>query len=115
MTNMCRQYLITALWASTGDDAQPLDDAYGVEDIAPDSITQAEADCARFVEMAGGLLANQDDEMVGHDLWLTRNGHGAGFWDGDYPEPIGKALTDLAHKMGELNPYVADDGMVYLA
>lgn len=22
--------------------------------------------------------------MAGHDLWLTRNGHGAGFWDGDW-------------------------------
>lgn len=26
-------------------------------------------------------LTQYDPEQIGHDLWLTRNGHGTGFWD----------------------------------
>lgn len=28
-----------------------------------------------------------DDERAGHDFWLTRAGHGAGFWDRRYTGP----------------------------
>ena len=38
---------------------------------------------------------------IGHDLWLTRNGHGAGFWDGDYPDDIEDTLTKGAEALGE--------------
>lgn len=54
------------------------------------------------------------DFNVAHDFWLTRNHHGAGFWDGDYPEPIATQLTNLAHGFGECNLYVGDDGLIYL-
>ena len=50
---------------------------------------------------------------IAHDLFLTRNGHGAGFWDGDWPEPEGSVLTLLAEEMGEAEPYAGDDGMLY--
>ena len=52
-----------------------------------DTVAAAQADCNRFRELAGKLLnENADDTMGAHDFWLTRNGHGAGFWDGDWPE-----------------------------
>lgn len=40
-------------------------------------------------------------EQIGHDLWLTRNGHGAGFWDrkeiyGDHAD----LFTGMARAMG---------------
>jgi hypothetical protein len=57
-----------------------------------------------------GLSAAQ----VGHDFWLTRNGHGAGFWDrgiGDY----GDALTEHAHSFGASDVYVGDDGRLYVS
>jgi hypothetical protein len=55
------------------------------------------------------------DEMgrAGHDFWLTRCGHGAGFWDGDWPEPYATMLTDAAKAFGEVDLYVGDDGMIY--
>jgi hypothetical protein len=31
-------------------------------------------------------------EQAGHDFWLTRQGHGTGFWD--RPEVYGRALAD---------------------
>lgn len=41
--------------------------------------------------------------QMGHDLWLTRNGHSSGFWD--RPEVYGTAdaefFTRLCEAMGE--------------
>lgn len=42
---------------------------------------------------------------LGHDLWLTRNGHGAGYWDrkhvGEAEDAALDRLTDAAHAEGE--------------
>lgn len=36
-------------------------------------------------------------EYLGHDIWLTQNHHGAGFWDRDWlPEGVGERLTEAA-------------------
>lgn len=51
-------------------------------------------------------------EGFGHDLWLTRNGHGAGFWDRGQGE-LGALLTKWATAEGEANLTVGDDGMIY--
>lgn len=37
----------------------------------------------------------------GHDFLLTRNGHGAGFWDRGYPVDIGRDLSTNARAYGE--------------
>ena len=112
-------YLGTALWSSTGDDERPLDATYGVYDFAPEALIDAANDIARFRHLAGDVydLAQEytgyDDARFMHDLWLTQNGHGAGFWDGDYG-PYGDALTRAA-KVGESGIYVGDDGKLYLS
>jgi hypothetical protein len=108
-----RSYLETALWSSTGDDGEPLDRDYVITDFADDAIRQAERDVAEFENEAGALLDHFDSEDIGHDFWLTRNRHGAGFWDGDY-EPYGDQLTDIAQGFGEAHPYVGDDGVLYI-
>ena len=51
-------------------------------------------------------------DHAAHDFILTRNHHGAGFWDGDWFEPYGSLLTDLAHTFPELELYLNDDGLV---
>jgi hypothetical protein len=53
-------------------------------------------------------------ERAGHDFWLTRNGHGAGFWDGDWPEDVGERLTAASKTFGECFLYVGDDGRIHL-
>lgn len=74
--------------------------------------------CEILDDLAGDhwrLPSNRGDEAVGGDLYLTCNGHGAGFWDGDW-EPHGEALTDAAHGAARyLDSYVGDDGRVYIA
>lgn len=43
-------------------------------------------------------------------IYDTRNSHGAGFWDGDWPEPAAMILTDAAHNVGEIEIYTNDRG-----
>lgn len=113
MDNFTREYIGTALWAETGDDGEPLDATYDADDLAPMAIFRAETDCARFRELVGAdAIAGREDQAA-HDFWLTRNGHGAGFWDGDWSEPHATALTEAAHAMGELSAIVGDNGRIY--
>lgn len=57
------------------------------------------------------MLADWSAEQAGHDLWLTRCGHGAGFWDRD--KPHGDELTALVGHgtiFDNRDVYVGDDG-----
>lgn len=42
-------------------------------------------------------------EQAGHDLWLTRQGHGVGFWDRPafYGADLAQRLTAYAEALGE--------------
>lgn len=117
-------YIESALWSSSDENDESggefLDENYGVDDIAPETLQEMANDCAKFQNETGGLWAKIDDfgqytveERAAHDFWLTRNGHGAGFWDGDWPEDIEDALTDAAEKFGEYGLYIGDDGKIY--
>jgi hypothetical protein len=95
-----RHYLVTALWSTCGyeDQADPLDKHFSIEDISDEFKLQAQSDFDKFYAMAQNLFEEDelDFETIGHDFWLTRNRHGAGFWDGDYKN--GEAITELVHK-----------------
>ena len=51
-------------------------------------------------------------DCVAHDFILTRNGHGAGFWDGDWHEPMATKLTELCEKFGEIDIYLSDENLL---
>lgn len=112
MDTFTRQYIETALWSSTDFDGNPLDDQYDADDLAPETLKQMIEDCKDFQEHHSDLW--DDDSRAGHDFWLTRNRHGAGFWDGDYPEPQASKLTDASHAYGSCDLYPGDDGKLYL-
>ncbi len=113
------QYLRTALWSSndesTPEGGDSMDQNYDVDDIAPEAVQLAQQMILKFQKAAGKLLDGLDMTRVAHDLWLTQNGHGAGFWDGDYEDPpgLGDKLTEIASALGEITPYVGDDGVIY--
>ncbi len=115
-----RAYIEAALW-STNDESderggEPMDANYDIYDIEPDTLAKLAADCAKFqAENAADLaLYNHPQwtaaELGGHDFWLTRNGHGCGFWDRNdcLPEDAGQRLTDAAHAYGEVYLEVGD-------
>lgn len=109
-------------------EAQPdaMDSHYSEADLSPEALTRMLVDCAKFeaeqgetirAAIATGEIMPGDGDPRGtaaHDFWLTRNGHGAGFWDGDWPEPMADTLTQAAKAFGECNLYAGDDGRLYL-
>ncbi len=119
-----RAYLECALWSSTDESDEqggdPLDKNYEIEDFAPEALAQAIAECSAFQHACDEYIEGctrtgeyDDTARAGHDFWLTRNGHGAGFWDGDWPEPNATLLDQASKAFGETYPYVGDDGAIY--
>jgi hypothetical protein len=110
-------FLEAALWSSTdnADDSggEPLDKNYDISDIDPKTLASLLKDCDDFCEENAELLARAgDDEQNGHDFWLTRNGHGAGFWGRD-SGAVGDKLSDACKPYGSVDLYVGDDGKIY--
>ena len=112
MNKELTQYFETALWSSLDEEGYSLDDNYDIDDIARASIETAAAELANFFELAAEEL-DVDDSRHAHDFWLTRNGHGAGFWDRGYLN--GEKLTEMAKTFGPSDLYLGDGDQLYLA
>lgn len=121
-----RGYVDCAFWLTMfhhGTCDANLDEAgFSIEDCSEDLLDKLVSDCATFQREQSEhiseayLLRTPDHDWLGtygHDLWLTRNGHGAGYWDGDYAEPHATALDRAAKAMGAVELYVGDDGRIY--
>lgn len=116
-------YLEAAFWTTSYDEDgnEFLEDKYEFEDIAPEALEKIIADCKKFQEDNKDLLTDENClykgcpmiEYAGHDFWLTRCGHGVGFFDGDWSEKAGQKLTEVANKFGNVDFYVGDDGRIY--
>lgn len=121
LDTITRAYLAAALWSSTGENEQPLDGQFGLHDIAPEALQSAREDCGAFLNHNRErlALAGLDDEQAGHDFWLSRNGHGAGFFDRANLGTPERAACDLLQKdaqgWGESDLYAGDDGKLYLS
>lgn len=123
---MVTGYIACALWSSndesTEDGGEPMDQNYGPDDITPESRVKMFEDCANFLTTAFSTLSDLEadisydtlpPEQVGHDFWLTRNGHGAGFWDRCL-DHYGDTLTDMCVPYGESDLYVGDDKKLHI-
>lgn len=123
---MIHHYLIAAIWADCPEGTHPR--------ASNKARCAAERDCRFFLNLVGpgrvqrvreahdaGYGTHPDCGPVsgefaamGHDLWLTRRGHGTGFWDRDaLPKDLRTKLTELAHSMGEPE-YDFRGGWLYL-
>lgn len=72
-----------------------------------DFVDAYEADLAEYVVERGVPM-----DWAGHDFWLTRNGHGAGFWDRGLGA-LGDRLTAAAKTYGSADdhtPFDCGDG-----
>lgn len=116
MDSFTQAYIEAALWSSTDDDGGPLDRRFDVRNIDDATLSRMETVCADFQACYRDLYigAGWTDEQAGHDFWLTRNRHGAGFWDrGIDDNNAGRLLTEAAHGFGTFDLYVGDDGLIY--
>lgn len=109
-------YLETALWSETDEEEKPLDRNFGISDFAPEAVDAAIKAAADFQQRNETDLdeASGDSEQHGHDFWLTRNGHGAGFWGRGYGA-VGERLSKAAEAYGSEDIYVGDDGLLYFS
>lgn len=88
---------------------------FGPDDLSAAAVRDMEADLESFVK---GCLSERPnvfdgiaDDDIGYDFWLTRNGHGVGFWDRGLGER-GDWLTAMAKPFGGSHLYVNGDGKV---
>jgi len=113
MDNFVRQYFITALWSSTDGNEDHLDENYDLEDLADGTIAAGIEDCNKFRKDNAELIKDDDETDIAHDFWLTRNGHGVGFWDRNHSQEKSDALCKSCDEFGECWLFVGDDGKVY--
>ena len=132
-----RGYIDAALWSSTAygsreeEAADPThegtfdrsfqDLGFDWEDLAPETLAEMMADCAEFRLAQTEDLARASmlrpfnradgtiDEHLGHDFWLSRNGHGAGFFARG-SDPVWDRLQEAAGAWGTVDLYVDTTG-----
>ncbi len=95
-----KQFLITALWSTSddGDSGDFLDELYDIDDFTEIGLDILRSHALSFYArsfIVAKIEKNKDPSDLGHDFWLTACGHGAGFWDGDWPS-CGKLLDSIA-------------------
>lgn len=122
LDDFTRGYVIAMLWTEE-------DEIKGktFADISKVSLSKIVADCAEFQKKYKGALRfasrrpGYSRERAGHDFWLSRNGHGAGFFDRDELEvpldgsdlTLGNLLQEKARKANNRYIYLGDDGKIY--
>lgn len=122
MDDFTKAYIEAALWASTDGAGEPLDAKYSEDDLTVDTLNQIKNDCRDFQKQNAADLATAygiyrrnewtPEAQAGHDFFLTRSHHGAGFWDRDLGE-VGDKLTEASRAWGSFSLHVADDGKLF--
>lgn len=124
---MIRAYLECMLWSSTdvkqddeGNDVDfNLDEDHDIDDISDELITSSVIDCAKLFTQFRfdnhNYVGKQEGDFdvhsqAGYDFWLTRAGHGCGFWEkSDWEESFGEAVTEyIRENFRNIDPYVGD-------
>lgn len=103
-----------------------LDKRYGLDDISADYVDRITGEIADIVvahplavrmylarlqrhgRSGDGMSSAAANEQFGHDYYLTREGHGAGFWDRGLGE-LGQYLTNVSKWAGAADD-LSDDG-----
>lgn len=125
VTSMARGYVEALCWTQRAydDDNADLtlsDLSYGYDDLAPGTrgriigelmaLITAHPLAVRMYGAARKHNASDGDvwSHFGHDYLLTRDGHGAGFWDRGLGD-LGDYLTAIAKSMGEHDELLRED------
>lgn len=94
-----------------------LDEAgYSTDDISPEGWATLRDEARQFIQGEAELLDLLPDwygeEQLGHDIILTRQGHGTGFWDRGLGD-LGNKLTDACRPYGDIDIF-AQNGRLYV-
>lgn len=123
--------LTTLLWSSVDEYGNPLDKDFGPKDVSDSDVEKLYNEFQKFVNAAEKRISEKlgdswdciDDfydiqqpcvNQTEHDWILTRNNHCVGFHDGDWAIQVSSILTEIAQAQGEIEPYIGDDGKIYI-
>ena len=90
--------------------------------VSPSLSIAAVALCERFYRANEADIEEGDDNsefgrygisQLGHDLYMTTQGHGVGFWENDYPRSEGFDDWVTANADNRDSEYVGDDSLLY--
>lgn len=112
-------YIAALFWTST-DGENGDEELEG--DLSPEAAVDISVDCYKFITDNLALIEEAierpgyDMASAGHDFWLTRNGHGAGYWDRDELKEgdLGDRLTTACRGFGGSDAYKGDSGLIYV-
>lgn len=119
-------FLSAYLEAMVFTDMSDIDDECRDSDFSAELIEHSRQDCELFQSEQSNLLAlayerdGYGPTQAGHDFWLSRNGHGAGFFDrreleaDDLGDRLQASCGDFTVFPG-VDMYKGDDGEAYLA
>lgn len=123
--------LSTVLSLTSDDEGNPLDDRFTISDVCAIDAKRLYSEYQQFIarveikikEKIGDNwnsidefydMAFPSENQTEHDYILTRNQHGAGFWDGDWNKNVSEILSDVARSQIPIEAYEGRDGKVYL-
>jgi len=122
-----RGYITALLWSSSDTDPVTGEDVHLDEyELSKEAAERCAAECKAFFDAnLPNLLRYVEHkefdpsqgtvwDYAGHDFALTRNRHGAGFWDrSEVPEDVRDALTNACGEAGPFEVYLGDDKLVH--
>ncbi len=106
-------YFECMIWADGPEGA-----AFDCDDLCPDYGRAQTIQALGFYHQNEAFLTSETIEQAGHDFWLTRCGHGAGFWDRgnlyvtDMGYDVAPMLTERAEAWGYENPEFKESSLI---
>lgn len=137
LNNVVRGYATAMLWANAVCNVESCVDGreigecehtlgalerFDVDDFSADDLAAMREEIAGFIDgstedfdaycaaRAFNWVDGTVEDHFGHDIALTRNGHGAGFWDRGLGD-LGDRLTANCKPMGSAYVYVSESGV----
>ena len=120
-TAFIESYIQCALWASIYTDDEGVDCSMddGVHDLSFCTFGKLDKIASSFFDNNQTLILNFINSInstydnAGHLLWLSTNGHGAGFFD--YSDNVYAIQLDtLCANSNPVELYIGDDGFIYV-
>ena len=115
--DLCADSYLHTARLSSNDGERDLDEVDA--EFSDEAKAQARQDLTNFlttyqapIRAAVASTPGYDITNVAQDYWLTRNGHGGGFWDRGLGD-VGDRLTEAAHAEGEVDVELGDDGQFH--
>lgn len=118
LTQFTEAFIEALYFTDTGTDTEINENT----ELSDETRLDIEADCRSFWRRYGCFIMSEEctfcndttnPSQAGHDFALTRNGHGTGFWDGDWSDNYADMLTQGSKNYGQFDIYQGDDGKIY--